>query len=111
MSSFISNLQFERAKYKNPELLKKLDGILFPLGDKSLETMTIDEVNSELGKALENRLHQGTASGNIELLAKKVSNNQIEIDISSTIPAAIKLIFKNQHLIIQKYKDHGIKES
>jgi len=104
MSSFISNLQFERAKYKNPGLLKKLDGFLFPLGDKTLETMTVDEVNAELEKALENRLHQGTASGNIELLAKTISNNQIEIGIASTIPNAIKTIINNYQLINENYK-------
>ena len=104
MSSFISNLQFERAKYKNPGLLKKLDGILFPLGDKSLETMTVDEVNTELEKAFENRLHQGTASGNIELLAQMVSDNQIEIGIASTIPNAIKTIIDNYQLINENYK-------
>ncbi len=104
MSSFISNLQFERTKYKNPGLLKKLDGILFPLGEKSLETMTVDEVNTELVKALEKRLHQGTASGNIELLAKNISDNQIEIGISSTIPNAIKTIITNYQLINDKYK-------
>ena len=104
MSSFISNLQFERAKYKNPGLLKKLNGILFPLGDKSLETMTVDEVNAELEKAFENRLHQGTASGNIELLAQTVSDNQIEIGIASTIPNAIKTIMNNYQLINENYK-------
>ena len=104
MSSFISNLQFERAKYKNPGLLKKLDGILFPLGDKSLETMTVDEVNAELEKAFENRLRQGTASGNIELLAQTVSDNQIEIDIASTIPNAIKTIINNYQLINENYR-------
>jgi len=104
MSSFISNLQFERAKYKNPGLLKKLDGILFPLGDKTLETMTVDEVNAELEKAFENRLHQGTASGNIELLAQTVSDNQIEIGIASTIPNAIKTIINNYQLINENYK-------
>ena len=104
MSSFISNLQFERAKYKNPGLLKKLDGILFPLGDKSLETMTVDEVNAELEKAFENRLHRGTASGNIELLAQMVSDNQIEIGIASTIPNAIKTIINNYQLINENYR-------
>ena len=104
MSSFISNLQFEKAKYKNPGLLKKLDGILFPLGDKSLETMSVDEVNAELEKALENRLHQGTASGNIELLAKTISDNRIEIGIASTIPNAVKTIINNNQLINEKYK-------
>ncbi len=104
MSSFISNLQFERAKYKNPGLLKKLDGILFPLGDKSLESMTVDEVNAELEKAFEDRLHQGTASGNIELLAKTVSDNQIEIGISSTLPNAVKEIINNYQLINENYK-------
>ena len=104
MSSFISNLQFERAKYKNPGLLKKLDGILFPLGNKSLETMTVDEVNAELEKAFENRLRQGTAFGNIELLAKTISDNQIEIGIASTIPNAIKTIINNYQLINENYK-------
>lgn len=104
MSSFISNLQFEQAKYKNPGLLQKLDGILFPLGDKSLETMTVDEVNADLEKAFENRLHQGTASGNIELLAQIGSDNQIEIGIASTIPNAIKTIINNYQLINKKYK-------
>ena len=104
MSSFISNLQFEQAKYKNPELLKKLDGILFPLGDKSLETMTVDEVNAELEKAFENHFHQGTALGNIELLAKTISGNQIEIGIASTIPNAIKTIINNYQLINENYK-------
>ena len=104
MSSFISNLQFERAKYKNPELLKKLNGILFPLGDKSLETMTVDEVNAELEKAFEKRFHQGTALGNIELLAKTISDNQIEIGIASTISNAIKTIMNNYQLINENYK-------
>ncbi len=104
MSSFLSNLQFECAKYKNPELLKKMDGILFPLSNKSLENMTVDEVNTELKKALENRLHQGTAFGNLQLLAEIVLKGSIEIDYSLTIFDAVKLIVNNNHLIDKKYK-------
>lgn len=104
MRHFISNLQFERVKYKNPDLLKKLDGILFPLGDKVLATMTVDEVNFELEKAFENRLHQGTALGNMILLAKSISGNRIEIDFWSTVPDAIKKIIDNNQVINENYK-------
>ena len=104
MHTYISNLQFDRAKYNNPELLKKLDGILFPLGDKSLEKLTIDEVNDEIETAFENRLHQGLPLGNIMLLARAVSDNRITIDYSSIIPDAVKTIINNSQLINEKYK-------
>ena len=104
MGIFISNLQFERAKYKNPGLLKKLDGILFPHCEKSLENISVDKVNAELEKALENRLHQGTPFSNIMLLAQSVSANRINIDYSSTIPDAVKKIINNSQLINEKYK-------
>ena len=104
MGIFISKLQFERAKYKNSGLLKKLDGILFPHGDTSLENMTIDKVNSELEKAFENRLRQGTPFGNICLLAQTISDNQIVIGDSLIIPDAVKTIINNSQLINEKYK-------
>ncbi len=104
MGIFISNLQFERVKYKNPGLLKKLDGILFPHGENNLENLSIDKVNTELERAFENRLHQGTPFDNIMVLAQIVSDNQILINDASTITDAVKTIINNSQFINEKYK-------
>lgn len=89
MGHFISNLQFERLKYKNPKLFEKL-GEFLKLHNP--EKLTVDEINTEIDKFLENRLHQGTSSGNLELLAEKFTNNRAGIGISDTICTAIKKI-------------------
>lgn len=84
---FFNPLVFQAAQNRYRDRLEEMDAVLFPDGGRSLldARMSEEEADQILEEALENRLHQGTVSGNLVSFARFFSGGKLSPDFGEPV--------------------------
>lgn len=106
--AIINKLKFDKAKQRNPELLKRLDCILFPQGEKSFLKMDVEEANEALAEGFEQRIHKGSIPGNLKYFGEQFSSGTVQINLTDSVQNMLNAISEHADIFkanIERYSE------
>jgi hypothetical protein len=97
--TIINKLAFERAKLHKVDILKRMDIILFPNGDRSLLEMDCDEANAYIEDKMKSCMKKDNVYGCFYRFAETFSGGLVTIEMSDTIQKMVDKLLAHQKTI------------
>lgn len=99
MTEIFNRLDFDSAKLKKPNILKKLDNLVLEDASLSLVNMDEAEANRIISHKIESCMKQQTVIGAFMYFTKKFSDRTVKLESSDTIKMMVSKIMKNIDII------------
>lgn len=94
-----SRLNFEMAKSRRPDLLKKLDRFVMGSNARSLLDMDVDEANKVISHKMDECMKQDDVLGDFLYFAERFSEGTVTIDYADTVKMMVSKIMENRDVI------------